>query len=141
MGELFFLMFTFFIPPLGVFLNGKMAASSFNCDVFEAPGDFEPSAGYRSLLARRNVDTWKFANQCYGNLCKKYFWHMVLLSELSLLIVYLFYIKYNWSDVCIITLWGVQWVIYMSTIALKTEQALNKTFDWHGNRREKTKSN
>ena len=85
-------------------------------------------AGYRTGMSMRNEDTWQFANRYSGLLWMK--WSVPLLA-VSESLLYLWQPNAGTAEGLML----LQLIPVVAVIPV-TERALNKTFDWHGNRRE-----
>ena len=76
----------------------------------------------------RSQETWEFANTYCGKLWKRWSIFMLFFSE----IIMFFFQQYTWT---LGVLFAVQIIMFLSAIYV-TENAIDKTFDRQGNRRE-----
>ena len=84
--------------------------------------------GYKTGMSMKNQDTWDFANRYSGMLWMKWSVPLLVISEL---IMFLLKPSPAIAEGMIL----IQLIPVLAVIPF-TEKALNKTFDWQGNRRE-----
>lgn len=84
--------------------------------------------GYKTGGSLRSQETWEFANTYCGKLCMRWSVPMLIFSE----IIMLFFQQYTWTSGI---LFALQIIAFVAVIPI-TENAIDKTFDWQGNRRE-----
>mgnify|MGYP002543808754 CR=1 FL=1 len=83
---------------------------------------------YKTGGSMRSQETWEFANTYCGKLWKRWSIFMLFFSE----IIMFFFQQYTWT---LGVLFAVQIIMFLSAIYV-TENAIDKTFDRQGNRRE-----
>lgn len=112
--------FIAFCIPACIFIGGLVTYL-----VRHKPGNI---LGVKTGISERNADTWEFANTYQGIKMMKWSVPLLIVSELVMLIVQ--------PDAFIAELMAFLQIIPLFVISVSTEDALNKTFDYHGNRRE-----
>lgn len=88
--------------------------------------------GYRTKMAMKNDDTWKFANE----ICGKLWWRIGWMLFFSTILIFLIIIKFSDSTSTFITIFlmTVECLMIVLSIIL-VEKAMKKTFDKDGNRK------
>lgn len=88
--------------------------------------------GYRTKMAMKNDDTWKFANE----ICGKLWWRIGWMLFFSTILIFLIIIKFSDSTSTFITIFlmTVECLMIVISIIL-VEKAMKKTFDKDGNRK------
>ena len=88
--------------------------------------------GYRTTRSMKNDETWVFAQECWGRLCWRMGWWLLVLS---LIFVTIFWTLAVRRYEIYVGVWnGIQAVVTLGTI-LPVERALKYKFDEHGRRR------
>lgn len=99
----------------------------------KAPKKINMIFGYRTSRSMKNNDTWEFAHNYIGELWKTIGWILLVISVISMLFVW------GKSEDIIgvlgFTVSMIQLVILIGSI-IPTEQALKRTFDKEGNRKD-----
>ena len=88
--------------------------------------------GYRTAMSMKNQDTWTFAHKYCGGLWFKWGWGILLISVLPMVLVFKKdedTVRFIAGIVCTLQ------IIPLILAAILTENALKKTFDKNGNRK------
>ena len=96
------------------------------------PKDINSIYGYRTSMAMKNMDSWKFAHRYFGKL-----WFVIGIIILPVSIIPMFFFIKQSTDVVGIAgtiIEFIQIVVLLIPI-YSTEKALKKEFDENGNRR------
>jgi uncharacterized membrane protein len=88
--------------------------------------------GYRTKMSMKNMDTWTFAHQYYGNLCWKVGIIMLPLSPIPM--IFLFGQNDGFLSIAVTVIMLIQAVGVIAP-AIPTEKALKETFDKDGNQK------
>lgn len=112
------------VPVVMIVIGGKYAR--------KAPENIDGGSGYKTALARKNRDTWEFANRHFGKMWRITGWILLVPSFAAMLLVF-------GKDEASVGRFGtvvcaVQLVAMMVSI-VPTEAALRRTFDRDGNRK------
>ena len=122
-GVVFFndnIYFIAFCIPAIMFIGGLLTYS-----VRYKPGSIR---GFKTGASERNADTWEFANRHYGIKMMKWSVPVLAISELAM-----FLMK---PEPFIAELMVFAQAIPIFAMWVSTEHAINKQFDYHGNRRD-----